>query len=480
MGKSYWLSSGFYALLDRLTQMVFNLGGVVLLFRMLDKGTCSVWVIFLTVTSFIEVARIGLLQNGMISFLASADKREHPKILTASVVLNVALSVFCAFLLVLGANGMAYFFDKDPILPTLFKVYALTTFAFTALYQFNFIQQANLDFKGLFWSSFVKNGGLFAYILYLFVFQKTFTLIDLAICQLLSTIPSAVVAYWFAKKYTVFDRQIDRFWLGKLFDYGKFAMGTNFFTMLFKNVDKTLLGRFLKDSVSTYDLALKVNQLAEVPTMTLALILFPQSARRNTEGGDTKAAAKYLYEKSVGVLLALIVPMTLGVLLLADVIVLLIGSAKYANAANILRLTVFYSIFSAYAIQFGTILDSIQKPNLNFYITTLGAIVNLGCNWFFISKFGFYGAAYGTLIGMTLMFLVMQFVLNKAIRTQPLNAFVYMIAFYREIFLKIKNIVFKKLGKNSSENFNVKKEALRVEVIDQNAPILRGWVNDED
>jgi O-antigen/teichoic acid export membrane protein len=288
------------------------------------------------------------------------------------------------------------------------------------------------------------------------------------------------VAFLFAKKYMSFSKSIDRFWLKKLFDYGKFAMGTNFFTMLFKNVDKTLLGRFLKDSVSTYDLALKVNQLAEVPTMTLALILFPQSARRNTEGGDTKAAAKYLYEKSVGVLLALIIPMTVGVLLFADVIVMLIGSAKYANAAIILRMTVFYSIFSAYAIQFGTMLDSIQKPNLNFYITTLSAVVNLGCNWFFIARFGFYGAAYGTLIGMTLMFIVMQLVLHRTIGTQPFNAFIYMISFYREIFVKIKLFLINRFATSKQRITVVRAEEVRVEIIDQNAPLLRGWVNDDE
>ena len=81
---SYWLSSGFYALLNQLTQMVFNLGSVMLLLRMLDNKTCGSWILFMTLTSFIEVARTGLLQNGMISFLSTAPKSEYPKILTAS------------------------------------------------------------------------------------------------------------------------------------------------------------------------------------------------------------------------------------------------------------------------------------------------------------------------------------------------------------------------------------------------------------
>ncbi len=434
---SYWLSSGFYALLNQLTQMVFNLGSVMLLLRMLDKQTCGSWILFMTLTSFIEVARTGLLQNGMISFLSTAPKSEYPKILTASVVLNLGLSFVFAALILGGGHFVASFYGNDIHLTSLLKIYALTTFAFSALYQFNFIQQANLDFKGLFWSSFVKNGGLFVFIAYLFFAHKSFSLTDIAFCQFFTTIPSALVAYGFARPYLNFSKKIDAEWVKKLLHYGKFAMGTNFFTMLFKNVDRTLLGKFALDSLSTYDLALKINQLAEVPTTTLATILFPKSAQRANDADGGRSAARQLYEKSVGVLLALILPMTIGVLFFADVMVQIIGSEKYAAAAPILRMTIFYGFFTAYAIQFGTILDSLKRPDLNFYITALGAAVNFSCNYFFIKQIGLHGAIYGTLLGSTIMFLVMQFVLNRTIGTSPLRPFVYMIDFYQQFFQKV-------------------------------------------
>ena len=131
-------------------------------------------------------------------------------------------------------------------------------------------------------------------------------------------------------------------------------------------------------------MALRVNNLAEVPTTTLATILFPQSAKRNHAEGVS--AAKYLYEKSVGVLLALIIPLIAFILIFANVIVNIIGSEKYAAAVPVLRLTIFYGFFMAFAIQFGTVLDSIGKPKINFLITALGACVNLCSNYFFIKR----------------------------------------------------------------------------------------------
>lgn len=440
--KNYWFKSGFYSLLNQLTMMVFNLGSHIILLRVLDKATCSVWVLYMTITAFIEVGRTGLLQNGLMTFLNQTPQYEHSKINKASLFLNLSLSVLVVFLLLLSSGWLGVFF-KSSALTSLLSIYAMTTFVLSALYQFNFIQQANMDFKGLFWSSFVKNGSLFFYILYLKLSDGAFSLTNLAFVQLFAAIPAAFVAYRFAKKYFSLKAALDWVWVKKLLSYGKYTFGTNLSTMAYKNVDKMILGKLLLGTLSTYDLSIKINNLAEVPTTTLAAILFPQSARRtNTEG---EAGAKYLYEKSVGVLMALIVPVVVFILLFADVIVWIIGSEKYASSAPILRLTIFYGIFMAFATQFGTILDSVGKPRLNFYITTLGAIVNLTCNYVFITWFGLYGAAYGSLVAMTTMFVIMQITLYRLFDVQILNTFHYMLAFYKDIWQKGKRLLQPKL-----------------------------------
>ncbi|MDZ7877364.1 MAG: flippase [Saprospiraceae bacterium] len=441
MAKNYWLKSGFYSLLNQLTQMVFNLGSFVLLLRVLDKETCSVWVIYMTIIAFLEVGRTGLLQNGLMTFLNQTDESEHAKINTASFFLSISLSlIFVILLLLLSPFVANYYGAKD--LMSLLTIYAGTTFISSALYQFNFIQQANMDFKGLFWSSCVKNGGLFFYILFVKFTNSTYNLSNLALVQLLTTIPAALVAFGFARKYFKLSTTLDWAWVKKLLDYGKYTFGTNLSTMAYKSVDKMMLGRMLLGTLSTYDLSIKINNLAEVPTMTLASILFPQSAKRaGTEGSNS---AKYLYEKSVGILLAIILPVVVVILLGADIIVQIIGSEKYASAAPVLRLTIFYGIFMAFAMQFGTILDSVGKPKLNFLITTLSAVTNLVFNYIFIKQFGLYGAAYGSLIAMSLMFAVMQLILRRLFQVDILNCFTYAMTFYKDFYGKAMAFLNKK------------------------------------
>lgn len=422
--------------------MIFNLGSFVILLRVLDKESCSVWVLYMTITAFIEVGRTGLLQNGLMTFLNQTPQSEHAKINKASLFLNISLSVLIVALLLLGSGWVGTFY-KSSELTSLLSIYAMTTFILSGLYQFNFIQQANMDFKGLFWSSFVKNGALFFYILYIKLSSNTFSLTSIAYVQLFAAIPATLVAYSFARKYFSLASPLDWAWVKKLLQYGKYTFGTNLSTMAYKSVDKMMLGRLLLSSLSTYDLSIKINNLAEVPTTTLAAILFPQSARRtNTEGAD---GAKYLYEKSVGVLMGLIVPVVIFILLFADVIIGIIGSEKYASSAPVLRLTIFYGIFMAFAMQFGTILDSVGKPRLNFYITTLGAVVNLTCNYLFITWFGLFGAAYGSLVAMMIMFIIMQTTLKRLFNVEILNTFHYMFSFYKDLGQKAKQILQPKL-----------------------------------
>jgi lipopolysaccharide exporter len=501
--SSYWLASGFYALLDKLTQLVFNLGGIVLLFRLLPKETASVWAAYLLLSPFIEMARMGLLQNGMSTFINASDRSEHAKILTASLFLNVCLSILCAIFLLTcsGYIGVGWF--KNAQVGSLLRIYGLTTLVYALLFQFNYVQQAFLDFRGLFWSSFVRNGGLFAYIAYLWWHGQPFELWQLAVCQLFVAFPAAAVAWSFARRYQRYTWQIDWAWVHKMFAYGRYTMGTNIATMVYKSVDQTLLFRYLASSLSTYNLAIRVNTLAEVPTMTLAAILFPQSARRMASEGVS--AARYLYEKSVGVLLALILPFVLGIMLFAPLIVLILGGSKYADAVPLLRWTILYGIFTVYAVQFGTMLDSIGMPRANFYITSFGAMVNLLCNLFFVQRFGLYGAIYGSLLAMSIMFCIMQWYLHRRIGSLPWRAFAHIFPFYRQMWAKGLSILGKKSPIIAEEN-TIKETAITTPEIHQDmaitpqtrlinpleyrignassllsdAPALRGFLTDKD
>jgi Na+-driven multidrug efflux pump len=87
-----------------------------------------------------------------------------------------------------------------------------------------------------------------------------------------------------------------------------------------------------------------------------------------------------------------------------------------------------------YAVQFGTVLDSIGRPRVNFVYTLGSLLLTIVSNLVFIRFFGAYGAATGTLLAYALTFVAMQVYLRKHLKTDVLKPFCYMFKFYRRVF----------------------------------------------
>jgi lipopolysaccharide exporter len=431
MNKNYWLHSGFYTLLDRFMQMVFGFGGLFFLLRIFSKDDFGTWVIFLTIVSFIEVGRIGLLSNALVKYLNTSGDENYPVIVSASFALNLILTAIFMVLLLVLAQPAALLFEA-PSLAALLRIYAITTFLLTPHFQLTFLQQANMDFKGVFWSNIVKQGILFGFIVITYLSQMPINLESLAKVQVFAALPAGITAFVIARKFVRIDRKLDLKWMKTLFAFGKFVLGTNLATMAYKSVDKMLLGILLNPiAVASYELAVRISNLAEVPTFSMATILFPKSVQlADTEGFGT---VKHLYEKSVGAILAIVLPFILAVWILAGWIIGFLGKGVYEDSTVLLRLTLLYGLFVPFSVQFGTVLDAIGKPRLNFHFTLLSAIVNLISNFIFISLLGVMGAAYGTLVSFIIMFVLMQLMLHRTIKTNPFNAIPHMLNFYKEI-----------------------------------------------
>lgn len=434
MSNSYWLKSGFYTLSEKAASLLFGFGGFILLVRVLpDKETYGAWVLFLSIVSVIEVGRIGLLQNALVKFLSVESGEEAGKITTASLVLNSLLTALIV-LVCLGLSPLAANIFETNELSLLLKIYCLSSVALIPFYQCNYIQQANLDFKGIFWSNVVKGGILFFFILYLFIEKREIHLTALAYTQVVAALASSLVSWLFARRYARFSRSIDWDWVGKLFAYGKFVFGTNISTQLYKTVDKLLLGSLPgggKAAVAIYDAAIRISNLTDVPTASMASMLFPQSSRRVQDGNG---ALKNLYEKAVGAILAFMVPSIILVMLLADWLIYLTAGREYAEAANLLRITILFGLFLPYAVQFGTVLDSTGKPQVNLAYTLFSLVLTGLLNLLLIPKMGAMGAALGTLIAYAITFIVMQLYLHKTLKVNPLNPFRYMVEFYPKLY----------------------------------------------
>ncbi len=432
--NQYWLRSGLLTLLEKGAGLVFALGTSVLLYRLLSQQRLGAWELFLIITYFLEMGRSGLIQNGLIRFLAAnrEDVTQYPAITTASLALNVGFSIVSNLVLwsMIGWISRSY---QAPELAVVLPVYFITNFVMAWFYHCNFVQQANFEFRGIFWSTFFFRGSLFGWVLICWFAHWPVELWQLAAASLVGATVGALFTWRFASPYLRHAKTLDWVWIKKLLAFGKYVFGTNLSTIFYKNIDKLILGKLLDPAaIAIYGVAGRITQMVETPSFSIAAVVFPQSAARLERDGT--AGVKWLYERSVGAILAIILPFVLLVLLFAEPVVWLFAGAKYAESANLLRLTAFFGLFMPFAVQFGTILDSTGRPATNFVYTLFTALLNLVLCYVFISQIGLYGAAFATLTGYAVSFVFMQRLLRRDFDIRWWAAFGYVPEFYRLAF----------------------------------------------
>ena len=429
---NYWLVSGFLSILQNISVVFFGFASFYLLIRSVSKVDFGVWVLYMSTITIIEAIRTGLVRTALIKYLAENDPSEHSPIISASVLLSGLVTLLCVALSLLFSSQLAALLNS-PQLIDLFLVYNIGFVLSGILNLFNWLEQAALQFRGVFLTGLLRQVIFFLFVGISYTLDYPIQLIELVWVQIFSILAATSLAYFFVQTDLRFTLSRTRSWMKKLFGYGKYSFGTSVSSMLSSTVDQMMLGSMLSPAASgAYNIAVRITNLIDIPTNAMAAIVFPQSARRMAEEG--KEAIKYLYERSVGITLAILLPGVLFLYFFADWAIGLIAGERYAESIPLLKITLLYSVLIPFGRQFGNILDSIGKVKVTFYIVLLITLVNLGLNFVFIQNLGVMGAAYATLVSNVVGFIVAQIVLRRQVSVNVLNIFVYMYRFYPEFF----------------------------------------------
>lgn len=441
MGKNtsdtYWLKSGLLNIVQNFSGVFFGFASFYFLVRLLSKHDFGVWTLFMSVATVLETIRSGLIQNALIKFISSAEQTEHPKIISASFTISALVTAICIGFCLLFGHTLANLWDSSE-LTWMFSVYSLLFLLTGVLTQFNSIEQANLKFSGVVLTNFIRQISFFGYVFICFVTDYQTSLTQLIYVQIISIVVCVFVSYFFVKTLFTLPFRIYKTYIKKLFDYGKYAFGTSVSSILSGTIDQMMLGALLSPAASgSFNIAIRITNLVDIPTNAVATVVFPQSAKRmETDGPD---AIRYLYEKSVGTILAILIPGLFLLYFLSGYVVHFIAGEKFSDSIPLLQVTLFYCLFIPYGRQFGTILDSIGKTKVTFIVVFFTATLNLILNYFFIIEYGVMGAAYATLISNCVGFIIAQTILRKQLQVNIFHTFIYAYRFYPEFYHKYFN-----------------------------------------
>ncbi len=389
--------------------------------RMLPKHEIGIWVLFTSVTAILEMIRNGFIRNPFVALLVDAEEEDRPDITTASLTLHGILAGSMSILLLASAGVLERFWDA-PGIQSLFYIYALNSIIFIPFLHFEYVQMSRSNFRAIAIANFARLGITTAYIIVIYFAGRTITLVGLAVVQLIATLLASGLAWYMARDWITRPARPRWPLVRELFHFGKYTFGTNISSMFVKSTDSWMIGRFISTAgVALYNPAIRIANLVEVPTLAIATVVFPQLPQKMKESGEQ--GVRDIYTRSVSLILAAMLPVTAIFYFLAEEVITLVFGVEYADAAPILRVTVFYTLLIPFNRQFGTVMDSLKKPKINFYLLVMVAVLNVFFNYIFLHLFGIIGSAYGTLLSYCIVFVVNQIILYNMYGISTLKVF---------------------------------------------------------
>jgi O-antigen/teichoic acid export membrane protein len=294
----------------------------------------------------------------------------------------------------------------------------------------DFAHMMQHDFRGVFLSKLLFGATFLGLIICAWWYWGQIELFWLVIMQAIAGVPSLLAYAWYRRDYLRWGRYSAN-WARRIFHFGKFVLGTNISSMLFNKMDLMMVGFFLNPAaVAIYNVATRITNYLEVPMSGIAQVIYPRLAMANQEAG-TKEVTQ-LYEKAVGLIVALVLPMVAVVLCFAEPIVVLIAGQQYASAAPLLTILVLAVMIKPWGRLFGITLDAIGRPKMNFMLLLAGLVVNIGLNALFLYWWGLRGAAFATLLSMTLMIVTGQALITRLLPISQSNILRQVWSFYRQ------------------------------------------------
>lgn len=189
--------------------------------------------------------------------------------------------------------------------------------------------------------------------------------------------------------------------------------GMSVITTIYSILDSTMLGFLSNDTeVGYYSAAIKISKMSLALITNATLVLLPRLSSYVNE--NRKEDFNNLVKNSLQVITFIAVPMTFGLIAIAQPLIVLFSGPSYIPATSTMILIT--PIVFALSISYFTgtqILPAISKEKVSLYSYIAGALTNFTANFILIPKLGAFGAAISTVAAESIVAIIQFIYLRK-------------------------------------------------------------------
>ena len=242
-----------------------------------------------------------------------------------------------------------------------------------------------------------------------------------AIISVFSASGANLINIWYRRKYCKIKFTLDINWKNHMRPiFFLFVMMLS--QTIFNNADTTMLGLMQNDfQVGLYSTAYKITRIIGQVVQSLSMVIIPRLSIYFANN-DFENANKFL-KKVLGFNLTLGLPMVLGVIMLSNEIIFLVGGPEYMQAVPVIRILILSFMFSLVGGSFlgNAILIPMGKEKYYMIVCCITAAVNVFLNALLIPKYAAVGASISTAFNG---FLIMAFLMINVDKRIKVNGII--------------------------------------------------------
>jgi O-antigen/teichoic acid export membrane protein len=408
------IGKGLWAFADKALPVVYGLGLVFLVIRVLPEKEYGAFLVVQAIFLFVSALGYAFALQPLTKYAAETD--DNGPYLVSSLTM-IALFYALVSLVVLTFKGMLITL-LDPAgrsnltvllnyLPLLLLTAMYRSFAISLL-------QASYQVKEIFWIDAVYFLGTPMLIYVAQMIDRFSTAEDLVVVSAISQAGSTILAFFLTRKPMSVKLSARREAYSKMWHFGKFSLLSSVGSALFSQLDILFLSSFAGVvQVAIYGAAKVFSRIFDVFNQVIQVFVLPATSRFDSRGDV--ASMQVLIEKTIWFSTLALVPVWLLFVFGADFMVSFFYKDRYIEASHPLRILGFLALTTPWSGVLSTVLVGMGKVKQGLYLSWLFILASVLFYFLLIPTLGVVGAALASVMGSFVLSLSVAVYVNRFI-----------------------------------------------------------------
>ncbi len=394
------LDKGIWGLADKALPVVYGLGYVLLVIRVLPEEEFGNWTLLQEIFLLLSGLITAFALNPLLKF-ASEDQVNARETVTIAVGMQTGFTALAAIVIVVlrGFLGEILHSPQMAVLLTYLPAMLLASFVRNLALV---VLQARFRVRELFFTDAVHFLGA-PFLTWVLSRMHLFNAaIDLIHVNIVSLACSSLVGLLFTRRGMAFTRHVSLGSVQKMWSYGSFSLGSNLSSLFSTRADSFLLAAFTGPvQVAVYNSVKIFTRAYDMVSQVVQMFLLPAASQLSSRG--EKSSLKIVVEKSLLFSAVGMVPVMLGFMVLGGPLLQIVYQGKYLEAIPQLSVFGLMAVFVPLSAVSSSVLMGIGEARAGFVIglqALAGAIVFY---LVFIPLLGLTGATAGYVLSAVLL-----------------------------------------------------------------------------